>query len=170
MCRTLKTRGFRRAGVIGVNFLPRLFRYVAADRAAAMCEALVRNGLECTGELRIRDDGGDDEAIRRLLKSPSRPEVLLCHNDRIAQSVLRMARECGLSVPGDLALAGYDCRPGDPFLASVRTDPVRIAAEAVDMAMDHFGNGISEKNRVKALPTLFADGESLNPREGSPAA
>ena len=169
MCRTLKARGFRRAGVIGMEFLPRLFHYVAVDRCRAMLDALRRNGLECSGELLI-GDGGDDEAIVRLLKSPARPEVLLCHNDQVARSVLRLARECGLSVPGDLALAGYDCRPGDPFLASIRTDPRTTAAEAVDMAMDHFENGITEKNRVKALPTLFSDGESLNPRGGSPAA
>ena len=163
MCRTLKSRGFRRAGVIGKEFVPRIFHYVAADRSRAMCDALSRNGLECAYQVTLPVDG-NDEAIMQLLTSSSRPEVLLCHDDRIAQSVVRLAGECGISIPCDLRVAGYDCRCEDPFLASIRTDPETTAAEAVDMVMDHFENGISEKNRIRKLETFFTDGESLQPR------
>ena len=163
MCRTMKARGIRRAGVIGQEIASRVFHYVAADRSRAMREALLRNGMECACELMLPVKG-NDEAIGQLLDSPDRPEVLLCHNDQIAGTVIRLAERCGFSIPGDLCLAGYDGRRENAFLASIHTDPETIAAEAVDMVMDHFENGISEQNRIRKLKTSFADGESLRPR------
>ena len=163
MCRTMRARGFRRTGVIGLQFTPRIFHYVATDRSRAMRDALIRNGLECTCELTL-SGSGDDEAVVRLLTSPSLPEVLLCHDDRVAGSVIRLAKECGISIPGDLSVTGYGGFRSDPFLAGVCADSPRIAAETIDMVMDHFENGISEKNRIKKLETFFSDGESLQLR------
>jgi LacI family transcriptional regulator len=45
---------------------------------------------------------------RHLLQSRSRPEAIFCWTDFIALEVLSVARELGLSVPGDLAVVGYD--------------------------------------------------------------
>ena len=47
-------------------------------------------------------------AARHLLQSRSRPEALFCWTDFIALEILSVARELGLSVPGDLAVVGYD--------------------------------------------------------------
>lgn len=47
-------------------------------------------------------------AARHLLQSRSRPEALFCWTDHVALEVLSVARELGLSVPGDLAVVGYD--------------------------------------------------------------
>ena len=46
--------------------------------------------------------------VRQLLQSRGRPEAIFCWTDFIALEVLSVARELGLSVPGDLALVGYD--------------------------------------------------------------
>ena len=158
LCRTLKKRGFRSAGVIGRNFAARLFHYIAERRSQAMQDALVRNGLECAFQVRA---GDDSDSVARILDRSDMPEVLLCHDDRIAGQVVQQAMERGIKLPGDLFLAGYDTRSNDPFLASVLTRPNDIAAAAVDMVMDHFENGVSENNRVRILPTRFVDGESL---------
>ena len=45
---------------------------------------------------------------RHLLQSRNRPEAIFCWTDFIALEVLSVARELGLSVPGDLAVVGYD--------------------------------------------------------------
>lgn len=45
---------------------------------------------------------------RRLLQSRNRPEAIFCWTDFVALEVLSVARELGLSVPGDLAVVGYD--------------------------------------------------------------
>ena len=159
MCRTLKKRGFRSAGVIGLASIKSLFHNIAADRADAMREAVEQNGLELRFCERLADNF--QTRIRRILTSPDRPEVLLCHDDRLAHQVMEQAAALGISIPGDLALAGYDCRQEDPFLASIFTDPRKIAEQAIDMVMDHFENGISEKNRIKVLNTSFSDGQSI---------
>ena len=160
LCRTLKKRGFRSAGVIGQKFRSRSFHYIAEDRPAAMQEALLRNGLQCKFMITVQQKDLKEQ-LTAILNSPDRPEMLICHDDRLAYQVMDHAAELGISVPDDLALAGYDCRQQDPFLASIRTSPNEIAAAAVDMVMDHFENGISEKNRVKVLATVFSDGRSI---------
>ena len=45
---------------------------------------------------------------RQLLRSRGRPEAIFCWTDFIGLEVLSVARELGLSVPGDLAIVGYD--------------------------------------------------------------
>jgi LacI family transcriptional regulator len=47
-------------------------------------------------------------AARDTLRRRSRPEALVCANDEVALGALRAAEDLGLSVPGDLALTGWD--------------------------------------------------------------
>ena len=161
LCRTLHERGFRRAGIIGRAFTTRVFEYIADHRTDAMADALNRNGLGC--EILRRYSRAADLAagIHQILTAPDRPEVLLCHDDTVAQQLIAQAKELGISIPGDLYVAGYDCRSDDPFLASVRTYPRALAEAAVDMVMDHFENGVTAENRIRVLPTRFHDGQSI---------
>ena len=43
-----------------------------------------------------------------MLTSRGRPDAIFCWTDFIALEVLSIARELGLSVPGNLAVVGYD--------------------------------------------------------------
>jgi LacI family transcriptional regulator len=52
-------------------------------------------------------DGGA-AAMRRLLALPDPPRAVFCANDLMAFGVLDAAREAGLDIPGDLAVAGFD--------------------------------------------------------------
>jgi LacI family transcriptional regulator len=51
---------------------------------------------------------GGAAAMRRLLALPDPPQAVFCANDLMAFGVLDAAREAGLDVPGDLAVAGFD--------------------------------------------------------------
>ena len=164
LCRTLKERHFRSAGVLGCEYKSFLFHYTALDRAEVMAETLRRNDLECRFVHLIPEEKIGEEIIQ-LLTSPRRPEVLLCHNDRIAYRVIEEADRLGIRIPEDLALAGYDCLQKDPFLASIQTHPRQVAENAVDMVLEHFENGISEKMRIKVLPTSFSDGLSIQKKQ-----
>ena len=164
LCRTLKQRGFRSAGVIGFESEEPLFHYIAADRTDVMENALRHNNLELWFCEKFKKSDCKNR-IRRILTSPDRPDVLICQDDRLAHQVMEHAAGLGISIPEDLALAGYDCRQEDPFLASIFTDPRKIAEHAIDMVMDHFENGITEKNRVKILTTVFTDGKSIKHKE-----
>jgi LacI family transcriptional regulator len=55
------------------------------------------------------------EAGRRLLALADRPTAIFASNDDMAAGVLNAAHEAGVSVPGDLSIAGFD----DSNIASV---------------------------------------------------
>jgi len=48
------------------------------------------------------------EEVARVLRTPYRPTALVCSNDLIAIRALRAAHECGLRVPSDLSITGFD--------------------------------------------------------------
>ncbi|GAA2140568.1 LacI family DNA-binding transcriptional regulator [Kitasatospora kazusensis] len=75
-----------------------------------------------------------------LLSSPDRPRAVFCSTDDQAIGVLRAAREVGLRVPEDLAVAGFDDVPeaalADPPLTTVASDRDAMARAAVDLVLD----------------------------------
>ena len=81
-----------------------------------------------------------DEFVARRLKELPKPCGLLCANDQIAQRVMHVAAEVGLSLPRDLAIIGIDndefiCDNTTPSLSSVLPDFQKggyLAAELLD--------------------------------------
>jgi LacI family transcriptional regulator len=48
------------------------------------------------------------EAVQRLLSKKTKPDAIFCGSDQIARGVADALRECGVRVPEDIALVGYD--------------------------------------------------------------
>lgn len=75
----------------------------------------------------------------RLLSGPDRPPALMCATDDQAIGVLRAARELGIDVPGELAVAGFDdvkeAALTDPPLTTVSSDREAMARAAVDLVL-----------------------------------
>ncbi|NYI07513.1 LacI family DNA-binding transcriptional regulator [Allostreptomyces psammosilenae] len=75
-----------------------------------------------------------------LLLSPDRPTAVYCSTDDQALGVLRAAREVGLRVPEDLAVAGFDdlaeAAYSDPPLTTVASDREAMARAAVELLLD----------------------------------
>ncbi|PJN24217.1 LacI family DNA-binding transcriptional regulator [Kitasatospora sp. CB02891] len=75
-----------------------------------------------------------------LLSSDRRPPAIFCSTDDQAIGVLRAARELGLKVGEDLAVAGFDDIPeagfADPPLTTVASDRDAMARAAVDLVLD----------------------------------
>lgn len=67
---------------------------------------------------------GGGEAFQKLMQLPEHPDAVFCGNDEMAFGVLREARRMNISVPGDVAVLGYDdiihCDYMTPPLTSVR--------------------------------------------------
>lgn len=85
------------------------------DRAEARVEgfrrALRENALEDRADWRIETPytlAGAREAARHLISLPERPTAVFCGNDVIAYGVLLEAERCGLSIPRDLSVVGFD--------------------------------------------------------------
>ncbi len=73
------------------------------------------------------------EAVRNLFADPARaPDALFCGNDQIARGALDVLREIGLSVPGDVAVVGFDNW-------EVMTSGARPPLTSVDMNLDALG-------------------------------
>ncbi|MFB7127927.1 MULTISPECIES: LacI family DNA-binding transcriptional regulator [Streptomycetaceae] len=93
-----------------------------------------------------------------VLRSPDRPRAIFCSTDDQAIGVLRAAREVGLRVPEDLAVAGFDDVPeaalADPPLTTVASDRDAMARAAVDLVLDDslMVPG-SDTERVRTFPS-----------------
>jgi LacI family transcriptional regulator len=92
-----------------------------------------------------------------LLAGPDRPTAVFCATDDQAIGVLRAARELGLDVPQDLAVAGFDdvkeAALTDPPLTTVGSDREGMAKAAVELVLD---DGLrvagSRRQRVRQFP------------------
>lgn len=77
-----------------------------------------------------RESGRD--AAARLLARSERPTAIIAQNDEMALGALIAARECGLSVPDDLTIVGFD----DSELATIAWPPLTTVRQPVfDMAV-----------------------------------
>ncbi|MDH6112217.1 LacI family transcriptional regulator [Kitasatospora sp. MAP12-15] len=83
---------------------------------------------------------GAYEVAVKLLRSPNRPPAIFCSTDDQAIGLLRAAREVGIRVPEDLAVAGFDDVPeaalADPPLTTVASEREAMARAAVDLVLD----------------------------------
>ena len=84
----------------------------ASVRVAGYRAAVARAGLELRREWQVgvsdytRDQG--KLAMQQLLALPEPPDAVFCFNDLMAIGALQACREAGVSVPGDVAIAGFD--------------------------------------------------------------
>lgn len=100
-------------------------------------------------------DGGLT-AARELLRRPGRPEALVCADDQVALGALLAAEELGLSVPGDVAVTGWDdimaARHARPALTTVR-QPMRELGARAARALDELITGVRTTPRHQTLAT-----------------
>ncbi len=101
-------RGHRRIGTIaGPLTMP-----AGIDRLAGFREALAAAGLE---EVAVEDGGftalGGAEAMRRILAAGDPPDALFIASDLMARGALNAIATAGLTVPGDIAIIGFDDSP-----------------------------------------------------------
>ncbi|NYI07321.1 substrate-binding domain-containing protein [Allostreptomyces psammosilenae] len=97
-----------------------------------------------------------DAVLRRCGRLGVR--AMLVHSDREAIGMVERARDCGLGVPGDLAVVTYDdevAAASDPPLTAVRPQKRRLGALAAELALARLADG-SERpvHRVQLWPTL----------------
>ncbi len=128
------SRGRRRIGFING---PRDLT-VSQDRLQGYCQAHEAAGIRMDPSLVLETDFGESggrSAADRLLAS--RPDAIIAIDDLIGLGALATLKEAGLSVPGDVALAGFNdslfCPHTDPPLTSVRINVDEIGAKAADL-------------------------------------
>lgn len=84
------------------------------------------------------------ESAYALLNRPDRPTALLVINDILSLAVIRAAGDLGLSVPGDLSVAGFDDIPFSNFtvprLTTVSGKAEESGRDAVRLLLKRFAN------------------------------
>lgn len=98
-------------------------------------------------------------AGRKLFAGKTRPTAVYAVNDAMAMGVIRAAREAGLSVPADVAVAGFDdvsiAASTDPPLTTVRVNKEIMGELAARRLLELIGDEQQPHCRIIVGTTLI---------------
>ena len=154
----LTERGHRRIAYIGA---PSKFT-LQAERFAGYQIGLTEAGIALDEKLVVESDltrTGGFQAGQRLLDWPERPSAIVCVNDHTAIGAMRAARERGIVIGRDLAIAGYDgtedSEHTDPPLTTLKQPIYDTAHRLVEMLLQRIeGEPIADPH-VTLQPELI---------------
>lgn len=96
----------------------------------------------------------DVNAIEKILKSKTLPEVLVCANDSNAFIVYNAIKKMGLSIPEDIKVVGFDdtpmCEMVDPQLTTFQVQKELMG----ELAVTNLINRIQKKSDIPATVML----------------
>ena len=126
---------------------------VGVDRLEGYRQAILARGLVLDDNLIAEGDFTEASAYyatRRLLEH--QPDAIFIASDTMAIGAFKALRELGLSIPGDIALVGFDDLPPstitDPQLTTVRQPIRRFGYKAVEILLDIIQNGPTPPRRI----------------------
>jgi LacI family transcriptional regulator len=130
----------------------------AGARRDGYIRALARAGLTPVPAEPLRSDwtrNAGAEALPLILSASPRPTAVFCSNDRTAIGVIDAARELNLSIPGDLAVVGFDdieeAAMTTPPLTTVRNPALETGKVAGTFLTDRM-TGYRGQARAMILP------------------
>ena len=80
---------------------------------------LTENGFENSADLIFSakyEDRSIRETVDKILSLPQRPDAIIGYSDFFALIIMQQLKECGISIPGDIAVIGCCGYPGSAFL------------------------------------------------------
>lgn len=158
--------GHRRiATVTGPLHLP-----PAAERLAGYQRACARLGLAVPPQYVTEGDfflASGEAAGKQLLALPDRPTAVFAAGDQMAIGILHAAADAGLSVPGDLAVVGFDDIDATtlvrPALSTVAQDQRALGEAAVEALRGLIDEEPVEPLRPYIVPTRLVIRGSSRP-------
>ncbi len=115
------------------------------ERFTGYRQALELADLAFLPELVVHGEGNAESggpAMERLLALSELPTAIFCYNDMTALGALRKIRECGLSVPGDISIVGFDdlfiASYTEPLLTTIRQPRRQMGCMAMEMLLKLF--------------------------------
>jgi len=126
------------------------------DREKGFSDRLRERGY--TGWLREESDHvyqTGREAARRLLQRPDRPDAIFCVSDIVAFGAIDAARyDCGLRVPEDVSIIGFDDLPTAAWPAYSVTTIREPVNRMVDLTLKHLVERINDPSAEPVLELL----------------
>lgn len=159
--------GHRRIAYIG----DRNGRQSDTERFAGYRHALDSADLPFQPELVFHGDGnpeGGMEGMVHLLALSDPPTAVFCYDDMTALGVLCQIRTCGLRVPGDISVIGFDDLKIDkytePKLTTVRQPMMHMGRLAMETLLDILAGSGSNHN-IKVPGELIVRESTAPPRK-----
>ena len=133
----------------------------SAERITGYRKALEEAGIPYDENLIIRGDYHAQSGMditHSILKMNPRPTAIFALNDLMALGALRAAAEANCSVPGDLAVVGYDdleiARFTNPPLTTISQPKKEIGAQAIHLLVDRISHKSRPPKRLVLPPEL----------------
>jgi DNA-binding LacI/PurR family transcriptional regulator len=123
------------------------------DAEQAVAGSAAALGIECSVVPCAYSLNGSRPLALELLDDPGRPTAVLCMSDSIAYGVYAACAELGLSIPGDVAVAGF----GDHPISGLLSPPLTSTVWDVEQ--------VAEKATGFLLRAIAADGPQATLRE-----
>lgn len=84
--------------------------YDGLQRKKAFLSVMEKAGRKIPGEMQVYGDFTIESGYRgaKSLMAQGQPDAIFCANDYMAAGAMRYIKELGLSIPSDVAVAGYD--------------------------------------------------------------
>jgi LacI family transcriptional regulator len=135
----------------------------ADERRDGFYSALSEAGISLEEQLlfsgRFTTESGRQMALQALAATP-RPTALLAANNFIALGALQAVQECGLVVPQDIALVGFDDLPDSlvafPFLTVAVQPAYEMAQKATELLLARLAGAGPAGLQEIILPTRLA--------------
>ena len=132
------------------------------DRFCGYQAGLKAAGIECDPAWVVHSDmtsEGGYHAAETLLALAVRPTAIVCINDVTAIGAMHAAREQGLAVGQDIAIAGFDgiadAAHASPPLTTLEQPIYSIARQLANMLLSRVSGKAVENNQVKLRPKLL---------------
>ncbi|KGM12626.1 LacI family DNA-binding transcriptional regulator [Cellulomonas carbonis] len=166
----LAQRGHRRiamvAGMAGLT--------TSEERVTGYRKGLAAAGLPEVPELMVRG-GSDAERTRvvvgALLDLPDPPTAIVAAQNTMVIATMRTLQERGLSVPGDIAVVGFDdfewAEVFSPRLTTVAQDAGAIGSKAVELLLRRIAGSTSQPKTVR-IPAVVQHRESCGCTQARP--
>lgn len=156
MVRHLVELGHRRIGFIGAT-VP---MSASVARFQGFVDGLREHGCAVSSDLIVGPDAESPafatqeegyEGMRKLASMSQPPTAVFARNDAVAMGALRAARDLGLSVPGDIAIAGFDNLPisayTSPPLTTVNQPTAILGHRAAEFVLDRIEGRTGSERR-----------------------
>ena len=127
-----------------------------ADRRRGVIRAVKAAGLDSERAIvDIATSGQNsrvgEECVEKLLSAKTRPTAVFCANDLLALGLMRGLIKQGISIPGDMALVGYDDVEFASVLAtpltSIRQPKYELGRAAAELLLDEANNPASHVHK-----------------------
>lgn len=140
----------------------------AAERLAGYLDAARRHRIDPEVlPAAPTEKGGHRAALELLRRDADRPAALVCVNDHCAIGALHTLVRAGVRVPEDVSIVGFDDSTAAalPFveLTSVRPDPDRMAALAIDAVRARIADPAAPATTRRVTPTLTVRASTAPP-------